>query len=341
MDATTPRSAASARIASATTPIVEATIEVAEATTAIGVDRGPLWMRAVAAFVGALPRALLGLFGVLIGWVAGSVLRLRRRAVVAAMARAGIPRPSATATSMYASLGKGLIELLWLAGRAADAIDPLVVVTPKARAAIARAAARGRGVILATAHTGNWDLAACAMARGEAAAGRRFHVVTKRLSWRALDCFWQHLRASRGVGLIGAHGAYRRARAALGRGDVVAMLVDQAPERASGVGVFPFLGAPARHDLAPALLAARSGAPIVLALTYREADGRHVIDVALEIDACERGGETPEAVAAKIAGALEGFIRAHADQWLWLHRRWKGTCRSRIDPARPRLGAAR
>lgn len=287
-------------------------------------------MRAVASLLGWLPWRVLGVVGAAVGWLAGSVLRVRRRQVEEALRAAGIAPAPAIARRMYASLGTGLCELLWLSARPPAAIEPYFRLDPECAAALREAAARGRGVVVATAHTGNWDLAACGAARWfamdpEAPPGRRaITVVTKRLSWRALDRYWQRLRAERGVRLVEPSGAAAAVRAALAEGGLAALLVDQAPERASGVSVLPFLGRPARHDLAPALLAARARAPIVVVLGRREADGRHALGLGCVIapEELRAPGGVPRATAT-ITAALERFVRARPEQWLWLHRRWK------------------
>lgn len=291
----------------------------------IGAEPGPRWMRAVASLVGWLPWRALGAVGAVVGWLAGSVLRIRRRQVEEALGAAGFERAPAIARRMYASLGTGLAELLWLAACPPAAIEPFFRMDPDCAAALRDAIAGGRGVVVATAHTGNWDLAACGAARCLAADPRvAVTVVTKRLSWRALDRYWQALRAERGVRLVEAEGAAAAVRSALAAGGVAALLVDQAPERASGVAVLPFLGRPARHDLAPALLAARSRAPIVVAFGRRDADGRHALTLGAVIapeDLRAKGGV--ERATATISAALERFVREHPEQWLWLHRRWK------------------
>jgi KDO2-lipid IV(A) lauroyltransferase len=292
-------------------------------------------MRALAAAVARLPFRWLRGLGAALGFLAGSVLRIRRRQVEASLQRAGIAPSSAVARGMYASLGTGIFELLWLAGRPPSALAGWCTMDPACAAALHRAAALGRGVVVATAHTGNWDLAACAAAQwiaGEGSAAR-LHVVTKRLSWRALDRYWQRLRAERGVILADALGA-----ATHRAGDFTGLMVDQVPERASGVATIPFLGAPALHDLGPALLAARSRAPVVVVLGRREPDGRHRLELALTIDPEElRGRGAIEAATAKIAAALEAFVRAHPEQWLWLHRRWKNVG---VSAAAARSGSA-
>ncbi len=294
-------------------------------------------MRAVAALVARLPYAWLRRLGAGLGALVGGVLRVRRRQVVAAMRRAGLATEGeagrdpteALAARMYASLGAGLLELLWLAGRPASALDEIAVFTARAAARLAEAAAAGRGVVIATAHTGNWDLAACATARWLAAhAGEgtpaRLAVATRRLSWRALDRYWQGLRAERGVDLLDGEraGAARAIGEVLGAAGAVALLVDQVPLRAGGAVSLPFLGAPAFHDLAPALLAARARAPIAIAFARRGGDGRHVLDV-VEVLPPPKGRAGAREATARIAASLEAFVREHPEQWLWLHRRWK------------------
>ena len=282
-------------------------------------------MRALAWMIARAPWSWLGPIGAAIGLFAGSLLRIRRRHVEASLRAAGIEPASAIARQMYRSLGTGLVELLWLAGREPGAIDDRFEMAPRAAAALRDAAAMGRGVIVATAHTGNWDLSACASARWIAAhLGAGLTVVTKQLSWHALDRYWQRLRAERGVALVGAEGAAIEVRNTLRGGGVVALLVDQAPERVSGVAMLPFLGRDARHDLAPALLAARAKAPIVVLLGRRREDGTHVIDLADAIAPADlRGSDAPRRATARISAAVAQFVRAHPAQWLWLHRRWK------------------
>jgi KDO2-lipid IV(A) lauroyltransferase len=296
------------------------------------VSPAPLWMRAVAACVARLPWAWMRPLGAALGAFVGGVLRIRRAQVARALADAGIRcRPGA----VYASLGTGLCELLWLAGRPRDAIEGRYRFAPGTATRLQQASARGRGVVVATAHVGNWDLAACATAHwlARSASPAALHVITKRLSWRALDAYWQRLRASRGVALIDARRAYRAARDALDQGNMVAMLVDQVPERSSGVASFPFLGTPARHDLAPATLAARAGAPIAVALSHRCADGAHELEVIDVLDPPEPHRDDIVHATQRIATTLERFVRTHPAQWLWLHRRWK------VAPADTRVAA--
>jgi KDO2-lipid IV(A) lauroyltransferase len=287
-------------------------------------------LRLLALLVGLLPWGALAVLGRAIGWLAGSVLRIRRAHVESAMGAAGIEGPSREADAMYEALGRSAFEFLWMARRGARprsratdlaahvAIDPASVGPWRA------AVEGGRGVVIAASHTGNWDLAACAIARDV-----ELLVVTKHLRAPSIDRFWQSTRARQGVTLTGAQGAMARARETLRRGGAVAMMIDQAPSsRRHAVGI-EFLGRPALAERAPAALAAVARAPLVVAAARRSASGQHLLHVlqVIEPRGQERSGVSSGAwigqATLSAARALDAFVRAYPSQWLWLHRRWK------------------
>jgi KDO2-lipid IV(A) lauroyltransferase len=287
-------------------------------------------VKVVAWLVARLPYGALRVLGAFIAFVAFDVLRIRRKQAVTAIARAGLGEAD-VARRAYRSLGTGIFELLWMSG--GRSIDGLVRVEGWDRFEAAKA--RNKGVIVITAHTGNWDLAACACA-----ARTPLAVVTKRLSMRGLDAFWQSSRAARGLELLAAPDGriYEPVRERLSRGGSVALLVDQDPERTTSVIEADFLGETALHDTFAATLAARTGASIVVAFARREGD-RHVVEV-LDTFSCERPSrefviETTRAIAT----SLDAFVRAHPDQWLWLHRRWKTKLQKSSASTRTTQGA--
>lgn len=278
--------------------------------------RAPVGWRIAAALVAVLPRAALRAIGALLGVIAFDVLRIRRAHVLASMKRAGIGG-AADARRMFVSLGTGALEILWLAGRRKTKLDRIARVD--GLETFERAHARGKGVVVATAHTGNWDVAACACAERT-----EISVVTKRLSARGLDAFWQSTRRSRGVGLIASDAnVIPTLRKELSAGRSIALLVDQDPERRTSVVEADFLGAPALHDTLPATIAARAGAPIVVAFARREGS-THVVDILEVIDPPPRASAAwIEEATRRIAATLDAFVRRDPSCWLWLHRRWK------------------
>jgi len=267
-------------------------------------------LTALAWVVGRLPWRATGALGSPLAALVGDVLRVRRNHVEGAMARAGVDDAAQGARGMYRSLAAAVFELMWLAARAPGAVRQVATFAPGAREAIAR------GAVIAASHTGNWDLAVCALAQE-----RPVSLVTKRLSVRGLDAFWQRARGRAGVSLLEADGAAREAMAALARGELVVMMIDQRPP-ARGV-VAEFLGAQVLVDRAPAALAARAGVPLVVAAQERTRTGHvlHALAV-LEPPSRERVAWIDDA-SRRATAALDAFVRARPAQWLWMHRRWR------------------
>ncbi len=274
--------------------------------------------------VARFPYAWLRGFGALLGFVAGTLLRIRRDHVEASLGRAGLD--ARAASGMYRSLGAGVFELLWLAGRGPTPLTALASIDPASRRMLEEARSGGRGIVLAATHTGNWDLAACAVA-----SIVPLTVVTKRLRARSLDAFWHRTRARFGVRLVTAEAALSGGRRELASGGAVAMMIDQAPMRRRHGVVGSFLGADAWLDRSPAVLAARTGSPLVVAASWRKPNGHHALSVLLMIEPPSDAGAQRswiEEATKQSAAALEHFVRAHPESWLWLHRRWKTPSRS-------------
>lgn len=280
-----------------------------------------VWLRSVA---GARGFRAAKLPGAALGFIAGRVARVRRRHVRAALRQAQIPEE--TADRMYAQLGRGVFELVWLSLPGRRELEPVVEISDD----LAPWLSAERGVVVATAHTANWDLAACAVAQrlGAAAStarpGPRLVVVTKHFSLGWLDGLWQRLRARYGVTLVSAGAVWRRAREELPRGSAVCMVIDQAPERSSAVQREAFLGATCDVDQAPALLAARLRVPLIAVFPERLPDGRLRLDLAAHCPAPKKAGrEWVQRSTQQLTQALEAAVRRQPAQWLWMHRRWK------------------
>lgn len=286
------------------------------------------------------------MLGAALGWLAGSALRLRRRVVEGAIARAGIAAPDRVARAMYARLGTGIFELLWLAGAGAArrerTVRDHVTIEPDLERAIIDGLAKGP-VVFAASHTGNWEIAAHAAARLVRAHGRGLSVVVKPMAVSGFDSFLKRLRGGLGITLLSPSGALRTARSALGRGDAVAMMIDQVPDRAQHGTRAAFLGQPALCDRGPAVLAKRAGATF-LVVAARRVGRSHRVVMLEEHDAA--GVATAAELTRAATSALDAFVRAEPTEWMWLHRRWREpraprVLRARSEAEAPRLVARR
>jgi lauroyl/myristoyl acyltransferase len=174
--------------------------------------------------------------------------------------------------------------------------------------------AEGRGLILLTAHLGNWELAGRLLARR---FGRPIHVLVAAESDPGVGEFLRGTGPLRFVTRENPTVAVTLL-AALRRNEVVAMQGDRALGTRGDLAV-PFFGAPAAFPLGPFLLARAAGAPLVPAFCVLRDDRRY----AVALDAPIR--VAPEGEAAALAAwvrVLEARVRRHPEQWFNFFDPW-------------------
>jgi len=121
--------------------------------------------------------------------------------------------------------------------------------------------------------------------------------------------------------MIAKHNAVRAMLAHL-RGDrSLCMLVDQ--KLREGVAV-PFFGRDAMTTPAPAVLALKTGARIVIASNRRLPGARFHVTVHGLLDFSPSGddGLDTQVLTATVTQRIEQIIRDDPGQWLWIHNRW-------------------
>jgi len=178
------------------------------------------------------------------------------------------------------------------------------------------AAALGRGILILTAHFGNWELLAAA----HGLTGLPLSIVVRPLDHPSLDAVAARFRTRAGVELITKHDAVRDVLRALRRQRMVGILLDQNSTRSEGVFV-PFFGVPASTSKGLALIALRTGTPVVPVFLRREPDGRHRMEVGVPLAPPADGDVT--AYTAMFNTAIEAAIRRAPEQWFWMHARWR------------------
>jgi Kdo2-lipid IVA lauroyltransferase/acyltransferase len=174
---------------------------------------------------------------------------------------------------------------------------------------------RGRGVLFATAHMGNWELSAFA----HSLMAKPMHVVVRPLDNRKIDEIVEDYRTLSGNMLIQKKDAARTILKALSRNEAVGILIDQNSSLDQGVFV-DFFGVPACANAAFARIAARTGAAVIPGFAlWSEAEKKYILRFYPILEMT--GDETIDTAA--IQKQLETVIREYPDQWLWIHRRWK------------------
>lgn len=169
----------------------------------------------------------------------------------------------------------------------------------------------GKGIILLTAHLGNWELGGIFFGKHDI----KINVLTARDRVNEINEIKERYRKMHNIKTIvlgDDHFAGLEALNALLRNEVVAMLVDR-EGGTDGVAV-PFFGRPLKFPMGPLLLARAAGSPIMPAFVVREEGGYRAI-AEKPIYFNKDADDTPESVALQVIKVFEQYIRKYPDQW--------------------------
>jgi KDO2-lipid IV(A) lauroyltransferase len=184
---------------------------------------------------------------------------------------------------------------------------------------LADAMAAGNGVLVLVSHLGSWDM----LSAGLALRGYPLSLITKVSKSAALNRIWMGYRRQLGMELFMGRGTMKESLKALKKGCMVGFALDQNARRSEGVFV-PFFGRKACTITSLALMARRTGVPVLPIYIYREGDmHRIVIDEPVIHDNIEDAQTDIFERTRAYAGWTEKVIREHPEQWTWLHDRWK------------------
>lgn len=181
-----------------------------------------------------------------------------------------------------------------------------------------RAHAKGKGVLIVTAHLGNWEvLSACFASRVPVA------VVAQKLYDPRFDVMITALREKWGGEVIQRGTALKGILRALSQGKTIGTLCDQD----TGMdGVFvPFFGKDAWTQTGVVRVARKTGTPLVPCFITLQGNGRYRIEIEPEIAMPDTGNETEDirGVVRTFTAIIEKHVRKHPEQWVWMHERWK------------------
>lgn len=260
--------------------------------------------------------------GALAGWLAGTVLRIRRHEVDEHLALAFPDESPAwrrrTARRSYAHLGREAAILARMPSWTPERLESRIrfVDLEQVRAA----ADQEQGVVVLTAHLGNWEVAGA----GLAALGFPLDVVGKGMANRRFERDLFALRERLGMRVIEMSEAPKGVLRSLGRGRVTALLGDQ---NAHKHGIFlPFFGREAATPRGPALFALRTGAPVFVGFALRDSGWSQTYTIVVHRLEHEVTGDTEEDMRSLLSAyhrLLEEAIRAAPEQYFWQHKRWK------------------
>jgi len=183
---------------------------------------------------------------------------------------------------------------------------------------------KSRGLILLTAHVGNWQVALTALRR----LGKTVHLLMRREDNPAV-------RASLNIGSEGdavrilytddALGGVIEAMKAIEGGDLISIMGDRAYDFSALEA--PLLGGTVRFPYGAFTIAAAAQCPVVVLLSAKTGTKRYVVDVSKVIDPPigrrEEKQERIQECVARFAGILQEYAVEHPYQWFVFRDMWK------------------
>jgi KDO2-lipid IV(A) lauroyltransferase len=176
----------------------------------------------------------------------------------------------------------------------------------------------GKPCIFFAGHLANWEInAICAKANG-----LQLHLVYRKPNNPYVDGILRHARAIGTAGYIekGISGAHA-IRSVIKNNGTVALLADQ--KLSSGMAI-PFFGHDAMTAPALAHFALKFGLPVYPSQVERLTGARFRVTVHPPLAIVPTGNmeEDTRNILTEMNRQLEEWIRAHPEQWLWIHKRW-------------------
>ena len=178
---------------------------------------------------------------------------------------------------------------------------------------------QGKGAVIATCHSDNWELMGGAFAQyGISLVG-----VAKKQKSSGMDKFINEYRT-----MIGMHITYksgvREMYNMLAEGWFIGLIMDQDISRQDGV-IVKFFNEPTNYATGAASMSRFKNIPIFPAFMHRNEDGTHILKVqpAIYVEKTKDKRDDIKRTTQTLAALIEEHIRKYPEEWFWLHDRWK------------------
>jgi KDO2-lipid IV(A) lauroyltransferase len=179
----------------------------------------------------------------------------------------------------------------------------------------------GKGVLFLTGHMSAWELAPFA----QALYGHPLHFLVRPIANKRVDGLISGYRCRSGNQPMEKNRSARAILKVLGEGGTVGVLADHNTDIEESVFV-DFFGVPASTTSGLARIALRTGAAVVPGfLSWDEKCRKYRLRFEPAVELARTANEESDVVenTQRFTRVIEDFIRAHPDQWLWVHKRWK------------------
>jgi Kdo2-lipid IVA lauroyltransferase/acyltransferase len=272
--------------------------------------------------LGLLPRPAARFVGVVF---AAAAYNFRPRLGRTAMENLRLAFPDWTDVERRQAIRGMIRQVGWMAGEFSqfpkytrENIERVVVVDGFENFEAARR--RGKGILFLTGHMSAWELAPFA----QALYGYPLSFLVRPIANRRVDRLINGYRCRSGNQPIEKNKSARSILKVLSEGGTVGVLSDH---NTSAEGVFVnFFGIPAATTSGLARIALRTDAAVLPGfLSWDPGLRKYHLRFDPAVPLTRTGCEEADVVdnTARFTEVVEGYVRAHPDQWLWVHKRWK------------------
>lgn len=264
----------------------------------------------------------IGVFGGLVGYYLDRRhVRIGRKNLAIAFPERSHSERERILRASYINLGRSAAEYIRLAGFFYKRLRKRVRYERFEYWDEIRAKYPGRGVLILTAHFGNFELLPAVHAMN----GYQISLVHHTQRFLAGEALLNFVRRRAGVDAIRKHSAARAVLRGLRNGELIGIPFDQNAKRREAIFV-PFFSELGATPSGLARLTVLSGAPVVPVFLVREPDGRHHrIEIQDEIPLARSADAEADLTenTRRFVKAVEDMVRRYPEQFLWTHRRYR------------------
>ncbi|MTI59134.1 MAG: lysophospholipid acyltransferase family protein [Firmicutes bacterium] len=217
---------------------------------------------------------------------------------------------------VYQQMGLTFVEFIMTDNLGKDLIESSIEI--EGLNYLKEAYQQGKGVIVYTAHFGNWERLGSVISQ----LGYPVNAIARTQDNVYFDRKINKIRSSQGINIIPKGISVRKVYKVLKGGELLFILGDQ-NARKKGWQI-DFFGIPASTYPGVVQLARRTGSVILPAFLLREEWGKHRLVIkkpySISKDASK---DAQQELLQELTGVIEAEIRKKPAQWFWPHRRWK------------------
>lgn len=277
-------------------------------------------LKGISRCVCKLPYSVVVACGKQLGKIISLVLKKQRKRGIFHVMR-GLECDEAQANTIIATLfknlGQSVLETLYSPKLTPQNIGTYVELENASY--LDEALAENKGVIILTAHIGNWEWMGAALAL----YGYPTTTIVKRQPNDQVTRILNEYREMAGIEVFSRGGAEMVGAArALKRKKILGFLADQ-DGGFHGVPLM-FLGKMSSTPIGPAMFAKKFKAPIVPVFAIHKPQNGHTVIIGKPLYYEDTGNEEQDIknITEKMTLLTENFIKEHPTEWLWFQHRW-------------------